>query len=61
MTLKQPADPPSVSKFKTAAREKIENGGVYTIIANVGDQDSDLAGGHAERTFKVPNPFYFIP
>jgi hypothetical protein len=32
----------------------------YTIIANIGDQDSDLAGYHAERTFKVPNPFYFI-
>ena len=22
---------------------------------------ADLAGGHADRTFKVPNPFYFIP
>jgi len=27
----------------------------------VGDQLSDLSGGHAERTFKVPNPFYFVP
>jgi len=32
-----------------------------TIIVNVGDQESDLAGSHAERTFKVPNPFYFVP
>lgn len=61
LALKQPTDSPSVSIFKTAAREKIENGGAYTIIANVGDQVSDLTGGHAERTFKVPNPFYFIP
>ena len=62
LTLKQPNDPPSVSELKTAARDKIENGGGgYTIIANVGDQASDLVGGHAERTFKVPNPFYFIP
>jgi hypothetical protein len=29
------------------------------IIVNIGDQ-SDLEGGHAEMTFKVPNPFYFI-
>jgi hypothetical protein len=49
-----------VSDHKIAARKKIEARG-YTIIANVGDQDSDLIGGHADRTFKVPNPFYFIP
>ena len=29
-------------------------------IANVGDQPSDLAGGYAERTFLLPNPFYRI-
>ncbi len=50
----------SVAEFKTGARAKIENRG-YTIIANVGDQESDLVGGHAERTFKVPDPFYFVP
>lgn len=49
-----------VSEYKSNARAEIEKRG-FTIIANVGDQDSDLAGGHAERTFKVPNPFYFIP
>jgi acid phosphatase len=49
-----------VSEHKSKARADIEAHG-FTIIANVGDQDSDLAGGHAERTFKVPNPFYFIP
>lgn len=48
-------------KSKTAARIDIESRLGYTIIANIGDQDSDLRGGHAERTFKVPNPFYFIP
>jgi acid phosphatase len=45
--------------YKTAARAAIELKG-YTIIANVGDQQSDLDGGHAERVFKLPNPFYFI-
>jgi hypothetical protein len=46
--------------YKTARRAAIAAKG-YTIIANVGDQDSDLDGGYAERTFKLPNPFYFIP
>jgi predicted secreted acid phosphatase len=35
--------------------------GGFVIIASVGDQWSDLEGGHAERVFKVPNPFYLIP
>ncbi len=52
-----------VSVFKTATRALIEDGQDYgyRIIANIGDQISDLEGGHAERCFKVPNPFYFIP
>ena len=49
-----------VSEHKTRARADIESHG-FAIIANVGDQESDLVGGHAERTFKIPNPFYFIP
>ena len=49
-----------VSDYKTSKRTDIENRG-YTIIASIGDQKSDLAGGHAEMTFKIPNPFYFIP
>ena len=46
--------------YKSQQRTKIEAEG-YTIIANVGDQDSDLKGGHAEKTFRLPNPFYFLP
>lgn len=49
-----------VGLFKTAERKHITGQG-YTIIANVGDQQSDLDGGYAERTFKLPNPFYLIP
>ena len=41
-------------------RIKVEAEG-YTIIANVGDQMSDIDGEHGGCTFKVPNPFYFIP
>jgi len=55
-----------VAQFKSGARAAIEQRKEhYTIIANLGDQYSDLdgnaAGEHAERCFKLPNPFYFIP
>lgn len=49
----------SVSIYKTSQRIAIEQV-PKTIIANIGDQNSDLIGLHAERTFKLPNPFYFI-
>ena len=52
-------DLPTVQAYKTAERTKVEAEG-YTIIADVGDQISDLAGDHAGCTFKIPNPFYFI-
>ncbi|MFH8786238.1 HAD family acid phosphatase [Streptomyces roseoverticillatus] len=43
-----------VSTYKTAKRAEIENNG-YTIIANIGNNTTDLVGGHAERTFKLPD------
>ncbi len=46
-------------KFKAAARATITRRG-YDILANVGDQQSDLDGGYADRAFKLPDPFYFI-
>jgi acid phosphatase len=52
-------DQPS-AQFKIDKREQIEQDG-YHIIANVGDQQSDLTGGHADKTFKLPNPFYRLP
>ncbi len=45
--------------FKSGERAKIQSHG-YRILLNVGDQESDLQGGHADRAFKLPNPFYFI-
>ncbi|MFO0202409.1 MAG: HAD family acid phosphatase [Alphaproteobacteria bacterium] len=42
-----------------ACRARIKASG-FTIIANIGDQQSDLDGGHAQRTFFVPNPYYRI-
>ncbi len=46
--------------YKTATRAHIESLG-YDIVANFGDQFSDLLGGFADRTFKLPNPNYFLP
>lgn len=43
-----------VSAYKTAKRAEIEARG-YTIIANIGNNQSDLTGGHAERTVKLPD------
>jgi HAD superfamily, subfamily IIIB (Acid phosphatase) len=54
----------TIVPFKSGARAEIQakdKDTGYTIIANIGDQRSDLEGGHAECSFKVPNPFYFIP
>lgn len=50
----------SAAEFKAPQREQIEAQG-YTIVANIGDQPSDLEGGHALETFWLPNPFYRIP
>lgn len=43
-----------VQEFKTASRQDIEDRG-YTIIANVGDRQTDLDGGYAEKTYKLPD------
>jgi predicted secreted acid phosphatase len=50
----------SAADFKTPVRVEIEKLG-YTIIENMGDQPSDLRGGHAEKKFLLPNPFYRVP
>ena len=50
----------SAADFKAPQRAALEGEG-YTIIANLGDQPSDLDGGFAERTYLLPNPFYRIP
>lgn len=49
----------SAQAFKTGIRKQLEDEG-FTILINIGDQDSDLRGGHAKRTYKLPNPFYLV-
>ena len=31
------------------------------FLETIGDQWSDLLGGHAERAYKLPNPMYYLP
>ncbi|MGW1614251.1 HAD family acid phosphatase [Streptomyces sp. NPDC002285] len=44
----------NVGDYKTAQRVDIEKKG-YTIIANIGNSATDLSGGHAEKTYKLPD------
>jgi hypothetical protein len=47
-------------QYKSLTRQHIESLG-FDIVANFGDQFSDLTGGFADQTFKIPNPMYFLP
>ena len=49
----------SASFFKANERRKLVQEG-SEIILNVGDQESDLAGGWAEHRILLPNPFYVV-
>jgi hypothetical protein len=74
MFLKNTANPPSylsgcatpgtwtctTVQYKSGTREHIEKDLGYDIIASFGDQYSDLDGGYADRTYKLPNPSYFV-
>ncbi|PON54489.1 Acid phosphatase [Parasponia andersonii] len=46
--------------YKSAQRKILENDG-YRIVGNIGDQWSDLLGTNIGlRTFKLPDPMYYI-
>ncbi|KAK7858166.1 acid phosphatase 1 [Quercus suber] len=47
-------------EYKSTERKKLEKNG-YRIIGNIGDQWSDLMGTPTgNRTFKLPDPMYYI-
>jgi predicted secreted acid phosphatase len=50
----------STIEYKSATRKHIESLG-YDVVVSLGDQFSDLKGGAADRTFKMPNPNYYLP
>ena len=50
-------------EYKSQTRAHIESqaGGRFNVVANFGDQYSDLLGGSADRSVKLPNPTYYLP
>jgi HAD superfamily, subfamily IIIB (Acid phosphatase) len=48
------------SRYKSGVRAHLESLG-WDVVGNFGDQFSDLVGGFADKTFKLPNPNYFLP
>jgi predicted secreted acid phosphatase len=54
-----PASCPTI-QYKSGTRAYIESQG-YDIVGDFGDQFSDLEGGFANKTFKMPNPNYYLP
>ncbi|GMN37110.1 hypothetical protein TIFTF001_006543 [Ficus carica] len=48
-------------EYKSGERKKLEEEGGYRIVGNMGDQWSDLLGTNPGiRTFKLPDPMYYI-
>jgi predicted secreted acid phosphatase len=47
-------------QYKSGTRAYIESQG-FDIVGNFGDQFSDLLGGFSDKTFKMPNPNYYLP
>lgn len=46
--------------IKSSKRKALEEEG-YRILGNIGDQWSDILGSNAgQRTFKLPDPMYYI-
>ncbi|MFT4287923.1 HAD family acid phosphatase [Nocardioides sp.] len=50
----------STIEFKAGTRQYIEEVKGLDIVANFGDQYSDLHGGYADATYKLPNPMYYL-
>ncbi|MFD3582031.1 HAD family acid phosphatase [Streptomyces sp. NPDC058683] len=44
----------SIADFKTSQRKAIEANG-YDIVANIGNNTTDLSGGYADTTYKLPD------
>ncbi len=48
-------------EYKSQTRRHLKRDLKLTVVANFGDQFSDLKGGHAKRSYKLPNPTYYLP
>uniref|UniRef100_A0ACD6ABA1 Uncharacterized protein n=1 Tax=Avena sativa TaxID=4498 RepID=A0ACD6ABA1_AVESA len=60
LLLKQPGFKGSAVAYKSGERQKLQDAG-YVIVGNIGDQWSDILGApEGARTFKLPDPMYYI-
>ncbi|XP_020177105.4 stem 28 kDa glycoprotein [Aegilops tauschii subsp. strangulata] len=60
LLLKQPGFNGSAVTYKSGKRQKLQDAG-YVIVGNIGDQWSDILGApEGARTFKLPDPMYYI-
>ena len=48
-------------EYKSQTRKHVQDDLGLRIVANLGDQYSDLLGGHSDRAVKLPNPTYYLP
>ena len=51
----------STIEYKASTRKYVQDHFRFHIIANFGDQFSDLIGGSSDRAVKLPNPTYYLP
>ena len=51
----------STIEYKSTVRKHVVKDLGYDVVANFGDQYSDLIGGWADHTVKLPNPMYYLP
>ena len=56
----EPSPTCTTIEYKSGTRAHIASEG-YSIMADFGDQYSDLLGGNAGHQVKIPNPMYYIP
>ncbi|XP_048539091.1 stem 31 kDa glycoprotein-like [Triticum urartu] len=60
LLLKQPGFKGSAVTYKSGERQQLQDAG-YVIVGNIGDQWSDILGApEGARTFKLPDPMYYI-
>ena len=48
-------------EYKSTTRRHVVEDLGFDVVANFGDQYSDLIGGYADRAVKLPNPMYYLP
>ena len=51
----------STIDYKASTRKYVQDELGLHIVANFGDQYSDLIGGSSDRAVKLPNPTYYLP